>query len=136
MTTDGDQPQADNGAEKSAKKLHCWQWACVFARRFGCWIWVSVRKPDNIPIYLTAIFTAFLAAFAYYAWDEATRGTRALQGQLDEMKKSFSVDRAYIFGEFEGYGTLPIEPGIMAKFWFKNYGRTPAILRTPPATKC
>jgi hypothetical protein len=90
MTTEGDQPQAENGANKGAKKHHCWQRARMFARCFGCWIFVSVRNPDNIPIYLTAIFTAFLATFAYYAWDEATRGTRAMQGQLDVLKDDFS----------------------------------------------
>jgi hypothetical protein len=64
------------------------------------------------------------------------RQLTVMQGQLDEMEKSFTVDRAYVFGEFDGYGTLPIEPGITARFWFRNYGRTPAILRTAPPTRC
>src|ERR1019366_9899951 len=86
MTTDSNQPQAENGAEESAKKHHCRQRAGMIAQCFGCWIRISVMNPDNLPVYLTAIFTAFLVVFAYYAWDEATRGTKAMQGQLEILK--------------------------------------------------
>src|ERR1700730_2672191 len=120
------------------KKHHCWQRACMFARCFGCWIWVSVRNPDNIPIYLTALFTAFLATFAYYAWDEATRGTRAMQGQLHEMEaeqrpwikiekiapKAFPIDPR--FGGLMFHG--PNTPGLLPlHFLLKIVGRSPAF---------
>lgn len=114
MITDGDQPQADNGQDKSAKKHHCWQWTCMFTR-FGCWAAISIRNPDNIPVYLNAIVTAFLVAFAYYAWDEATRGTTAMKdaqrpwvGAPTEIKPSVAPGGNVTFIQI-----------------FRNVGRTP-----------
>ena len=64
-----------------------------FVRSTGRWIGASIREPNNIPAYLTAIFTALLAIFAYEAWEESTRGTRALEGQLRAMQ---SDQRPYV----------------------------------------
>src|ERR1700730_7097718 len=78
---------------------------------FG-WLAASFRNPYHLPHHLTWLFTMVLAIFAYYAWNEATRGTRAMQGQLDEMKKSFTVDRPYVLkSAFDGYGNSPVKPG-------------------------
>jgi hypothetical protein len=51
-------------------------------RRFWAWISNSISNPENLPHYLTAIFTLALAIFAWYAWQESQRATSALQGQL------------------------------------------------------
>ena len=42
----------------------------------------SFTKPDNFPLHLTWIATVGLAAFAYYAWQESQRGTRAMESQI------------------------------------------------------
>jgi hypothetical protein len=66
-----------------------------------CWS-VYPFSIETIPQYLIASFTLTLAIFAYYAWDEATRGTAALkeqaktlQGQLDmRMRPEFLTQPA------------------------------------------
>jgi hypothetical protein len=122
MTTEPNQPQADNGAEESTKKHHRWQRTGMIARCFGCWIRMSVRNPDNIPVYLTAIFTAFLVLFAYYAWDEATRGTKAIQGQLEILKDG---QRPWVGAPTEI--KTSVAPGGKVTFIqiFRNVGHTP-----------
>jgi hypothetical protein len=70
----------------------CTRYICKRITIILCWS-VYPFSVETIPQYLIASFTLTLAIFAYYAWDEATRGTAALkeqaktlQGQLDEMK--------------------------------------------------
>jgi len=49
--------------------------------------------------------------------------------QLDEAKRAFAVERAYLLNNgFSGYSGLP-EPGAQASFSFKNFGKTPAEYR-------
>ena len=92
---------------------------------FFCWVAVSVRKPDNFPHYLTALFTLLLVCFAYRAWDESTRATAALQGQLGAM---LAERRPYIAPtENLGAPQLYRNPSdgsgqIGWQFHFRNYG--------------
>jgi len=52
------------------------------------WLGISIKNPDNLPVFLTALFTLLLVIFAYYAWSEAQIGTKAMQDQLTEMKNA------------------------------------------------
>jgi hypothetical protein len=55
----------------------------------GKWQWIraSLARPDNLPHFLTALFTLILAIFAIFAWREAREGTVALRGQLEAMRE-------------------------------------------------
>jgi hypothetical protein len=55
-------------------------------RAAGHWLAASFSKPDNLPLHLTWIATAFLAGFAFEAWNEAIKGTAALEDQLKAME--------------------------------------------------
>jgi len=89
VSTGGKQPKSKNSADGSTSehnKRHYIRMilrGCI--RTFFCWLAASIKNPDNLPAYLTALFTFSLAVFAYAAWDEATRGTKAMQGQLQVM---------------------------------------------------
>jgi hypothetical protein len=87
----------------------------------------SLKKPDNFPQFLVAIFTLLLAVFAVLAWVEATRGTKAIQGQLDVMK---SDQRPWIKVEAEIWSDLTFQGDIGAlpvRFFLKNVGKYPAF---------
>lgn len=45
------------------------------------------RNHGHFPHWLTAIFTLGLMLFAYKAWDESTRTTAALEGQLKILQE-------------------------------------------------
>jgi hypothetical protein len=55
--------------------------------KFCRWAAPSFRNPENFPHFLIAVFTLFLAVFAFFAWRESQEGTAALQGQLNELKR-------------------------------------------------
>lgn len=75
---------------------------------------------------------AIVAVAAIFAASlDSDRILNAMQGQLDEMKAAFAVDRAYVLYANK-WENDPIAPGAMAKIWVKNYGKTPAIDRIPP----
>jgi hypothetical protein len=100
-------------------------YACTITRCFGqlvrlffCWMAASIRNPDNIPHYLIALFTFLLVCFAYYAWDESTKGTAALQGQLAVLHQQ---QRPWIGMGFVAY------PPDATQLQFKNAGRSPAF---------
>ncbi|HXP76327.1 MAG TPA: hypothetical protein VN823_19460 [Stellaceae bacterium] len=93
MSTDPEQPKANNETKSGAQKYNCWPHVralmCCCARnlyRLGCWFRCA-WTPANLPHYLTAVFTLGLAIFAYYAWTEAVHGTQALQGQLKVLRE-------------------------------------------------
>ena len=73
----------------------------------------------DFPHYLTALFTLALVLFAYYAWDESTRGTAALQGQLSVLR---AQQRPWVGVGFVGYP--PDQP---PQLQFKNAGNSPAF---------
>jgi hypothetical protein len=88
---------------------------------------VDFLREPSIPSYLTAAFTLLLALFAYYAWDEATHGTRTLQGQLSAMreeqrpwvKADIEIASDLTFSSSSGYVTI--------RYKVKNVGRSPAF---------
>jgi hypothetical protein len=104
-----------NGASHDAEKRNKWPIAPWLSRVF-CY-------PDNIPLHLTWIFTAFLALFAYNAWDEATHGTVALQGQLRTMQEDQRpwVGAPEITPHVDGNGIVTFT------HVFRNVGRSPAL---------
>jgi hypothetical protein len=80
--------------------------------------------------FIISIFTVVIAFVSIAQWC-------VLSGTLDEMKQGFSVERAYVFNDgFEGYKGEQIKSGLSARFSFKNFGKTPAMLKTSPAVKC
>jgi hypothetical protein len=86
----------------------------------------------TIVLYNTDKATHEVASAALKGSESAEKQVIAMQGQLEEMKKSFTIDRAYVLNsEFVAYKEMPIEPGAVARFSFKNFGRTPAILKIP-----
>jgi hypothetical protein len=91
---------------------------------------------------LTALATVAIAALTYFVASSASEQGKTtskqlivMQGQLDEMKASFAVDRAYVFGNFNGWDGALVVPGLAAKLSFDNFGRTPGILRESPGGK-
>jgi hypothetical protein len=50
-------------------------------------LWIT---PDSLPHWVTAVFTLALVVLAYCAWDESKRGTKAFEGQLDQMKEQLT----------------------------------------------
>jgi hypothetical protein len=63
------------------------------ATDFWNWLLLSVKKPENFPAYLTAIFTVALAGFAYLAWREAQATTAIFADQLKAAQKQLQVMR-------------------------------------------
>jgi hypothetical protein len=117
--TIGEQDHPDKHADGSADHQNGRQKISSFGKRVGNWLTRCTRyickritiilcwsvypfSIETIPQYLIASFTLTLAIFAYYAWDEATRGTAALkeqaktlQGQLDmRMRPEFLTQPA------------------------------------------
>ena len=89
-------------------------------------IWSRILPPD--PQHRSANATVILAAatlavsiFSLLTW-------YTLNKQLDEMKESFAVDRAYFLFSHVGVET-PLGSGKTVVFVFKNFGRTPADIR-------
>jgi hypothetical protein len=84
-----------------------------------------------------AILTAVTIGVGISQYVIFDRQLTVMQGQRDEMKQSFAPDRAYVFlDRFDGYANQPIQPGAVANFWLRNFGRTPGILTAPPGAKC
>ena len=134
MSVDGNHPNPENEASRSSNATNRWQHALAFmrclwhaVRLFFCWLAESVRKPDNLPSYLIALFTLFFVGFAYYAWDEAPKGTAALQGQLIVLRNE---QRAWIAPTGISHdNSVPYVVGnpINYAFLFKNIGKLPAF---------
>ena len=101
---------------------------CKKLKRFFRFVVISTRYPNNFPHYLVAAFTLALAVFAYYAWDEATRGTKALQGQLDVLR---TQQRAWVAPR--GFASPPpnfanrIDLYTEATLGIENVGKEPAL---------
>lgn len=82
MASDPHQPNTEH--KKDCAYYKCCAWKTI--HNLGCWFAEAFRKPDNLPGFLGALFTLLLAIFAYKAWDESTRGTKALEGQLKAIQ--------------------------------------------------
>ncbi len=84
-------------------------------------------------IFLTGalvVVNVISACLFYIQW-------KTMNGQLDEMKQSFVAERAYVlYSRFEGWDNGEVKPGLVYKFWLNNFGRTPAILRSPTHQGC
>jgi hypothetical protein len=100
-------------------------------RSILCWLAKSIREPDNIPYYLTAIFTLALAILAYYAWNEAKGGTKALRGQLEAMQSDqrpwITVTEINVVGKPTLRDGRPFFPRI--QYIIKNVGRSAGFVR-------
>jgi hypothetical protein len=105
-----------------------YQCARAFRRSILCWLGESFGNPDNLPSFLAALFTLLLAIFAYYAWSEATRSTRALQDQLDVLR---AEQRAWIapkgFIQTPANFIAKIDQYTEAGVRFENVGKEPAL---------
>ena len=81
MSTSSDQgdsknnPQTENNEANNSRPI-------AAKESFRSYLTSSVRKPENLPNYLIAIFTLSLAIFAYLAWRETQRSTEALYRSL------------------------------------------------------
>jgi hypothetical protein len=85
---------------------------------------------QNLLAFFTAVLAIVTAFVGFLQWD-------VLRRTLDEMKEGFVVERAHVLNiKFDGYGSAPMAPGLTAKFWFNNFGKTPAILKIPPKAVC
>lgn len=83
------------------------------------------------------IVSTAAAIFACFQWREMHATTILMGKQLDEMKQSFVVDRAYVLGDrFDGWGKVSVKHGLIAKFWLNNFGKTPGILSSPIHIGC
>ena len=71
-TPEGEQNRGENGQRQPKPSTN--------------WLRASFGNPDNLPRHLTALFTLLLAIFAYQAWTEAQRETRALEGELTALE--------------------------------------------------
>ncbi len=80
---------------------------------YKLWIlFLRCIRHESAPHWSIAALTLILAIFAYRAWDESTRATAALQGQLAAMR----VDqRPYIY---------LVNPGIGPEFRFSSTGES------------
>lgn len=100
---------------------------CEKAWAFFEWGYRSVR--DHFPHYLIALFTLLLAIFAYFAWDEATISTTALQGQLNEARKATIANNRAWLGVVSMVLASPVENGKPIDFSVRmeNTGKSPAL---------
>jgi len=80
VSTNGNHSEPEKTTDTGGYKSNRWH----RARALRHWAAGSLR--DNVPHYLIALFTLFLVVFAWYAWDESTRGTAALQEQVLVLK--------------------------------------------------
>ena len=87
------------------------------------WLARAFRNPDNLPHFLAAAFTLVLAVFAIIAWKESRRGTRALEGQLREMREE---QRPWVGIDVASASAKPGET-LNALVTVKNAGKTPAL---------
>jgi len=84
---------------------------CSWVPHFLCRAAHSIR--DDLPHYLTALFTLLLAFFAYKAWNEATNNTRELK---DEQRPWVAPVNIFVTPDGNGVAFIQI---------FKNVGHTP-----------
>jgi hypothetical protein len=87
------------------------------------WLARSLRNPDNLPHFLAAAFTLVLAVFAIAAWIESQRGTRALEGQLKEMREQ---QRPWVGVDIASASAKPGDT-LNALVTVKNAGKSPAL---------
>jgi hypothetical protein len=94
--------------------------------KMAAWLRVSIANPHNFPHYLIALFTLLLAIFAFSAWIESQRTTKALEGQLQAMRME---QRPYVYiGPHEGRPEFKAPPSgqIVWNAEFANYGKSVA----------
>jgi hypothetical protein len=107
-------------------------WQC-----FRAWLARSFAEPNNLPNYLTALFTLGLMIFACAAWLESQATTAALQEQIKVGQSQLSLTqqtarqqlRAYLILDRLSSAPQKIESdgGAYFRFTAKNYGATPAM---------
>jgi len=118
----------ENGGKKKERAVPIrwivegWRWVAWCACKIG------LNQP-HAPHWFIAFFTLLLAVFAYYAWDESTQTTKALQGQLKATREATEVaNRGWLAVPFMLL-TTPIESGKPVDFLIRlvNTGRSPAL---------
>jgi hypothetical protein len=117
-----------SGAPSPSSGLRAARYAHGRIRSLGSWIVISISNPESFPHYLIAVFTLGLAIFAYKAWDESTRGTKALEDQVKAMQAD---QRPYIWiiNRVSGPQFREFSNGIGQVSWnfqYTNYGRSVA----------
>jgi hypothetical protein len=128
MSADIDMPSA-NVAATSASWQHADALLGVADARQHAFRWLarSLKNPNNLPFHLMALFIFLLALFAFFAWDEAARGTKAMQGELNVLRAD---ERPWVFAKV----SLPWSPlvvkddgaEIVLAFFLSNTGKAPA----------
>jgi hypothetical protein len=64
----------------------------------------------------TIFFTGVIAATGVIGSWIFGQQLAAMQGQLDEMKRSFATERAYVLpARFDGYGAVAIAPNLTTR---------------------
>ncbi len=135
MSTGSNQRNSKSKTDGGSTQANWWQHARVLASRFNkavqtpcCWFARAFGNPDNFPGFLIGVFTLLLAIFAYYAWVESRRGTKALEGQLAVMRND---PRPWVSlaGIAVPYDLAWTKEGakLNLHFTIKNTGRTPAL---------
>jgi hypothetical protein len=94
----------------------------------------SFTKPDNFPLHLTWIATVGLAAFAYYAWQESQRGTRAMESQIGALQlqtemseRPWLINHVLVTGPLKTMVANNERPSIEITLRVENIGHSPAI---------
>ncbi|MGE3783064.1 MAG: hypothetical protein AB7H71_10015, partial [Alphaproteobacteria bacterium] len=108
------------GNDEHNRWQHFWQ-------RLRHTFW-RVVEWQHTPHYLIAFFTLFLVIFAYYAWDESSKGTIALQGQLTELRNQ---QRPWVYAAaVQPAGRISLENGmyfVPLIVTIQNKGHLPAF---------
>ena len=74
--------------------------------------------------WLTALGTCFLAVFAFFAWRESVRTTRAIEGQLSAMRDELRAKVAILAWDIPRYDGE--HSAVWWNVYYKNVGKQPA----------
>jgi hypothetical protein len=119
-------PPPDAKTDSSGDEANRWPRTRAIIRSTICWIALQFR--DNFPHYLIPFFTLLLVIFAWYAWEEAKEGTKALRGQLDVLR---AEQRPWVSLGGLGINDVNRRPAVGQDFYifvnWRNFGRDPAF---------
>jgi hypothetical protein len=101
-------------------------------RIFLSWLYASIAKPDNLPLWTTAAFALLLAGvtiglvvFAKHAFEEGQQTTQALERQILEMRNE---QRPWVGLQSFPQPPLPkFNEDYVVQLSFANNGKTPAF---------
>jgi len=94
-------------------------------RIFLCWLYASIAKPDNLPLWATAAFALLLVVFARHAFEENRKTTQALERQIREMRDE---QRPWVGLQSFPQPPLPkFNEDYVVQLSFANAGKAPAL---------